>query len=102
MSAIFDAAEDGIARAASVVQHSAAWLVGMVAQSQKSLSDLEASSPLVTQAIVAGTAAAVAHGVPVGEIETVAADVLALAKTIAGGAPAPAPATAIASPPPSS
>ena len=84
--------------ALTAVEHGAAWLVGTVATAEQSLSTLEANSPLVKTAIDAGIASAQAHGVPVGAIETIGEEILALAKQFAGSltAPPPAPSPAAA------
>lgn len=70
----------------SAIGHAAAWLVGWAAFAEQDVQKIEADSPLVKAAIVAGEAAAAAHGVPVGAIETAAEDVLALARKVSGGA----------------
>lgn len=80
-------------KALTAVQHAAAWLVGTVATADTSLHALEATSPLVAEAIAIGEAAATAHGVPVAAIENAGEAVLAEAKTLAAGLAQP-PATA--------
>lgn len=82
--------EADIASAATRVEHAVAWLLGMAAVAQKDLQALEADSPLVKDAIIAGEAAATAHGVPVAQIVAGAEEVLAIAQKIdavAAGAP---------------
>jgi hypothetical protein len=99
--------------ALTAVEHGAAWLVGKAAQSATALSGLEASHPMVAEALQAGNAWAAAHGVPVAAISTAAASLLAAAQAFAGElttaappaatpvapAPAPAPAPAAAAAP---
>jgi hypothetical protein len=83
--------EADIATAASSVEHAAAWLLGMAQLARKDVQTLEAASPLVKDAIVAGEAAAAAHGVPVAAIVTGAGQVLDLAQQIeTASAPKPA------------
>lgn len=73
-------------------KHAVAWLLGMAAVVDQDVQTLEAESPLVKDAILAGEAAATAHGVPVAEIVLGAEEVLAVAKRI-DAAQAPAVAT---------
>ena len=88
--------------AMTAAEHAAAWLVGKIAVAEQSLASLEADSPLVAEAIAAGEASAVAHGVPLPAIKTLGGEVLTLANELATGlsslppvAPAaPAPAAA--------
>ena len=82
----------------TAAEHGAAWLVGQVACAQASLATLEASSPLVAEAISAGIASANAHGVPVGAIENIGDEVLAGAKQLAASlaSPPPLPAATVA------
>ena len=76
--------EADIAAAATRVEHAAAWLLGMATLARKDLRTLEAQSPLVKDAIVAGEAAAEAHGVPVVAIVT-GADAVLVARAAARG-----------------
>lgn len=71
--------------ALDAVEHAAVWLVGKIATASQSLHDLEASDPLVGEAIQAGIASATAHGVPVAAIENAGDAVVAAAKTFAAG-----------------
>jgi hypothetical protein len=74
--------EADIAAAATAAEHAVAWLLGMAVVARKDVQTLEAESPLVKAAIIAGEAAASAHGVPVAAIVTGADAVLALAQQI--------------------
>jgi len=85
----FATLEADIAAEASTVVHAAAWLLGMATMAQKDVQTLEASSPLVRDAIAAGEAAAAAHGVPVATIVTGAEAVLALAQQIGAASASP-------------
>lgn len=90
--------EADIASVATRVQHAVAWLLGMAAVAQKDVQTLEADSPLVKDAIIAGEAAATAHGVPVAAIVAGAEEVLTIAQQIdAATSPTAAPATPPAS-----
>jgi hypothetical protein len=80
---ILDTIETSGREALSAVDHAAAWLVGHVAQAATDLRTLEASDPIVGQAIAAGEAFALAHGVPVPAIEAAGEAVLAAAKGFA-------------------
>lgn len=77
--------------ALTAVEHAAAWLVGKVATADVSLHALEASSPLVAEAIAMGEASARAHGIPIDAIENVGEAVLDAAKALAAGLSQPAP-----------
>ena len=83
--AILDIIETYGTHGLTALQHAAAWLVGAVATGQENLTALQASDPLVKAAVAAGVAAAQSHGVPVGDIEHMGADVLAAAKDLAAG-----------------
>jgi len=74
--------EADIAAGATAVEHAVAWLLGMAQIARKDVQTLEAESPLVKDAIIAGEAAAVAHGVPVAAIVTGAEAVLAMAQQV--------------------
>jgi hypothetical protein len=74
--------EADIAAAASTAEHAVAWLLGMAQLARKDVQTLEAASPLVKDAIIAGEAAATAHGVPVAAIVAGAEEVLAMAQQI--------------------
>jgi hypothetical protein len=81
--------------AMTAVEHAAAWLVGTIATAETSLASLEATSPLVAEAIAAGEASAQAHGVPITAIADAGSAVLTAAKELAAdlsSAPAVAPA----------
>jgi hypothetical protein len=78
----------------SVVEHAAMHLISAVANGQANLQELESDHPLVGEAITAGTAAAVARGVPVLTIEQT---VIALAKEMTA-AMSEVPATPVAEP----
>jgi len=78
----FSTVEADIAAAASAVEHACAWLLGMALLARKDVQTLEAASPLVRDAIVAGEAAATAHGVPVAAIAAGAEAVLTMAQKI--------------------
>ena len=82
--------EADIAAGATTVEHAAAWLLGMATLAERDLRTLEATSPLVKDAIIAGEAAATAHGVPVATIVTSAEQVLALAQQIDAARTSPA------------
>ena len=84
--------EADFAAAATRVEHAAAWLLGMAVLTRTDLRTLEAQSPLVKDAIVAGEAAAEAHGVPVVAIVTGADAVLSLAQQLAATLAATTPA----------
>lgn len=79
---ILNTIESEVFSAASVVEHCIASLVGMALVAQKDVQTLEADSPIVKDAIIAGEAAAAAHGVPVAEIATVAGEVLSGAQQV--------------------
>ena len=81
---ILDKIETQGREALTAVEHGAAWLVGEAAQYRTALADMEASSPMVADALAAGVAFAQAHGVPVVAIENAGAAVLAAAKAFAG------------------
>jgi hypothetical protein len=89
-------------KALTAIEHAGAWLVGAVAQAEVSLSSLEASSPLIAQAIAAGEDSATAHGVPIVAVEDGFNAVMTAAKELASGltAPPPAPANAAVNPVP--
>jgi hypothetical protein len=74
--------EADVAAAATAVEHAAAWLLGMALIARKDVQALEAASPLVKDAIVAGEAAAAAHGVPAAAILIGTGQVLDLAQRI--------------------
>jgi len=74
--------EADIATTATTVEHACAWLLGMALLGQKDLRTLEAASPLVKDAIVAGEAAATAHGVPAAALVAGAEAVLAMAQQV--------------------
>jgi len=74
--------EADIAAAATKVEHAVAWLLGMAQVAEKDVQTLEAASPLVKDAIIAGEAAAIAHGVPAAAIIAGAEEVLAMAQQI--------------------
>jgi len=74
--------EADIAAAATTVEHAVAWLLGMAQVAETDVRTLEAASPLVKDAIIAGEAAATAHGVPAAAIVAGAEEVLAMAQQI--------------------
>ncbi len=80
--------EADIAAAATTVEHAVAWLIGMAQLAEKDLRTLEAASPLVRDAIIAGEAAATAHGVPAAAIVAGAEEVLAMAQQLSAVHPA--------------
>jgi hypothetical protein len=85
----FATVEADIAADATTVEHAVAWLLGMATLAERDIRTLEATSPLVKDAIIAGEAAATAHGVPVATIVTGAEQVLALAQQISATRTAP-------------
>jgi hypothetical protein len=88
---------DSLAAAAEAHMHTAAtFLLGAYASASTTIATAEASDPLVKAAADLAIQEANAHGVPVGSVETVGADVLQLAQTIAAATKAP-PAAAAAS-----
>lgn len=88
-------------KALTAIEHAGAWLVGAVAQAEQSLTTLEASSPLVAEAVAAGEAAATAHGVPLVAVENIGEAVINAAKELAAGLTAqPPPPPAAAEPAP--
>lgn len=80
-------------KAWTAIEAAGAWLVGVVAQTEHTLTSLEASSPLVAEAVAAGEAAATAHGVPVVAVENIGEAVITAAKELAAGLTVPPPAT---------
>jgi hypothetical protein len=78
----FATVEADIAADATAVEHAVAWLLGMATLAERDIRTLEATSPLVKDAIIAGEAAATAHGVPVARIVTGTEAVLALAQQV--------------------
>jgi hypothetical protein len=81
MTNIVQAAEADIAKVATVVEHAAAWVLGIYAQAKKDVQDLEASSPLIADAIKLAQTYVAAN--PIGQaIEATAEEVLALVKQV--------------------
>jgi hypothetical protein len=91
MTTIFDKIETEGHAALTDLEHGAVWLVGAVAKAETSLSALEASSPLISSALAAGRASALAHGVPIAAIEDAGAVLLSLAGRFAASLTAPPP-----------
>jgi hypothetical protein len=82
MTNIVDAAEAEIAKVATWTQHAAAAVLGWEAIAQNDVQQLEATSPLVSDAIAAGKAFLLSKGVPLPAIEATAEEVLALVKQV--------------------
>ena len=88
--------EADLAAAATRAEHAVAWLLGMAVVAHKDVQTLEAESALVKDAIIAGEAAAAAHGVPVAAIVTGVDAVLAMAQQAEAARAAAAPKAAAA------
>jgi len=67
----------------TALEHAALWLVGAVANTETSISTLEAASPLVAQAWDAGQTFAASYWMPVLPVENAAEQVLTMAQQVA-------------------
>lgn len=79
----FAAIEADVAAGVARLKHAVMALLGMAEEAQADVATLEAESPLVRDAIVAGEAAATARGIPVAAIVAGVDTVLAMAKQVA-------------------
>jgi hypothetical protein len=86
MTNIIDAAEADIAKVATTAEHAAAWVLGIEAIAENDVQQLEASSPLIADAIALAQSYVVASPTGVA-IETTAEEVLALVKKIDATSP---------------
>ena len=77
------------ATADAALAHAAGWLLAKVQVAQQELASIEASDPLVAEALTAAEAYANAHGVPVAAVQGVESALLALARKVAAPASPP-------------
>ena len=85
-----DTAAAAMTTAESHIHAGALWLLGAYASAEKAITTAEASDPLVKAAADLALQEAAAHGVPVAGIETVGAQVLAAAQSVAAATAPPA------------
>ena len=86
----------------AALAHAAGWLMSKLDAIDTEVASIEASSPLVAQALTAAKAYAVAHGVPVAALDGAESALVALVTKVAASTTpaAPAPAAPVADPAP--
>jgi hypothetical protein len=76
----------------AALAHAAGWVLAKLSVVQEDVATMEATHPLIVEAIASAKAYAVAHGIPTGALENAGEALLALAQKVAAGPqPAPAP-----------